>query len=75
MKLQSAIQKKFIQFAVFAICMIVPAISSAQLPGPEDGEVGPDVPFDDNMNLVFLVIAVAFAAFVLFRKFRKSAVA
>ncbi|HMO62732.1 MAG TPA: hypothetical protein PKC39_12075 [Ferruginibacter sp.] len=75
MKFQLAIQKKFIQVFAFAIVALMPAITLAQPPGPEDGEVGPDVPFDANMNLIFLAVAVLFAAFVMYRKFRKSATA
>ncbi len=41
--------------------------------GPGGG--GPDVPFDDDMNIVFLVTGILFAAFVVFKKFRKKAVA
>ncbi|HMO62933.1 MAG TPA: hypothetical protein PKC39_08300 [Ferruginibacter sp.] len=54
------------------VCSIVlPAIGYSQPPGPEDGEVGPDVPFDSNMNLVFLVIGVLFATVIVWQELKR----
>lgn len=41
--------------------------------GPGGG--GPDVPFDDDMNIAFLIAGVLFAAFVVFKRFRRKSVA
>ncbi len=57
--------------AMLLMTVIIPAVSQAQLPGPEDGEVGPDVPFDKDMNLVFLIIGVLFAAVIVWQELRK----
>ncbi|HMP22445.1 MAG TPA: hypothetical protein PKC39_15910 [Ferruginibacter sp.] len=67
---QAIIQK--LQGMLLLVCSIVlPAIGYSQPPGPEDGEVGPDVPFDSNMNLVFLVIGVLFAAIIVWQELKR----
>lgn len=73
MKLQSVVKKKLIQFFALVCLMIVPAVGFCQPPDPVDGN--PDVPFDENMNLVFLAIGLLFAAVVIVRRLRKNAVA
>ena len=58
------------QFLVLLLVWAVPAISFAQPPGPGVG--GADgVPFDDHLNLLFLVVGIAFAAFVTIKQLRK----
>ena len=62
-------KRKANQILVLLLVMVVPAISLAQ-PGPGPG--GPEgVPLDDNMNLLFLVVGIAFAAFVTIKQLRK----
>ena len=73
MKLQTAVKTKLIQFFAAVCLMIVPAVSFCQPPDPVDEN--PDVPFDDNMNLVFLAIGLLFAAVVIVRRLRKNAAA
>lgn len=73
MKLQTAVKTKLIQFFAAVCLMIAPAISYCQPPDPTDEN--PDVPFDDNMNLVFLAIGLLFAAVVIVKRLRKNAVA
>ena len=67
-------KRKANQILVMLLVWVVPAISFAQTPGPGPG--GPEgVPLDDNMNLVFLLVGVAFAAFVTIKQLRKRATA
>lgn len=65
-------KRKANQILVLLLVWVVPAISFAQPPGPGPGGAE-GVPFDDNMNLVFLVVGVAFAAFVTIKQWRKRA--
>jgi hypothetical protein len=67
-------KRKAIQLIILLLVSVVPAISFAQ-PGPGNG--GPEgVPFDDNMNLVFLVAGIVFAVMVTIKQLRgKVAVA
>ncbi len=73
MKFPTAVKKKLIQFFAAAFLMLIPAISFCQPPGP--GDENPDVPFDDNMNLIFLAAGIVFAVFIISKKLRKNAVA
>ena len=53
-----------------ALCvMLLPVVSYCQPPDPTDEN--PDVPFDDNMNIVFLVIGVVFAAVIVLQEVNK----
>ena len=64
-------KRKANQIVVMLLVLVIPAISLAQ-PGPGPG--GPEgVPLDDNMNLVFLLVGIAFAAFVTLSQLRKRA--
>ena len=69
----SAMKKK-LAYAIAAIClMLSPVASFCQVdPG---GAGNPDaVPFDSNMNLIFLAVGVLLAGFVMIRKFKKTLV-
>lgn len=59
------IKQTLLKFFVIAVTVIVPAISYCQ-PGP--GDDNPDVPFDKDMNLVFLGIGILFAVLFIIRK-------
>ena len=62
----------------FLILSPVLAISQTGPGGPGNGggpPTGDAVPFDDHMNLVFLVVGVAFAAFVTIKQLRKRVTA
>ena len=73
MKYPTAVKKKLIQFFVAACLLVIPAISFCQAP-PGPGDDNPDVPFDKNMNLVFLAVGIVFAVVIIARKLRKNAV-
>jgi hypothetical protein len=70
-KLHGLVKQLHKLMLVLIFGIVIPAISYSQLPGPEDGEVGPDVPFDKDMNLVFLVIGVLFAAVIVWQELRR----
>lgn len=56
------------------IATVIPAIGFCQPPGPGDGGGGgnPDgVPFDTNLNLVFLAAGLLFVSIVVVKQFRK----
>lgn len=72
MKFQTVLKKKFIKLFIMGCLLAVPAISFCQ-PGP--GDDNPDVPFDDNMNLIFLAIGLVFAVIIIGKKLRKSTIA
>ena len=67
-------KRKAIQFLVMLLVLVIPAISFGQPPGPGDGGGPADaVPFDDNMNLLFLVAGIAFAVLVTIKQLRSKA--
>jgi hypothetical protein len=69
-------KSKAIQFLVMMLVLVVPAISFAQPGGPgAGGGEGTAVPFDDNMNLVFLVAGIAFAIMVTIKQLRNKVTA
>lgn len=70
-------KRKAIQFLVMLLVLVIPAISFAQSPpGPGDGGGPADaVPFDDNMNLIFLAGGLLFAAIVVVRQIRLGKIA
>ena len=74
MKYPTAVKKKLIQFFVTACLLVIPAISFCQTGPPGPGDDNPDVPFDKNMNLVFLAVGIVFAVVIIARKLRKNAV-
>ena len=59
--------------------MLSPILAISQGPGGPGNGGGPPtgdaVPFDDHMNLVFLVVGLAFAAFVTIKQLRKRVTA
>ena len=60
---------------LLAFLMLSPILAISQGPGgPGDGPpIGDNaVPFDDNMNLFFLVVGLAFAAFITIKQLRKK---
>ena len=67
-------KRKATQILVLLLVWVVPAISFAQPPGPGPGGAE-GVPFDDNMNLLFLVVGIAFAVLVTVKQLRKKVAA
>ena len=81
MKLQSnqaafSAKKIFTKSLAFALAIAAPIAGFSQGPGGplEGGSPDPAVPFDDNMNLLFLAMGVVFAVVVTVRYFNKKAV-
>ena len=56
-------------FAMLIAVVIVPAVSYCQPPDPVDGN--PDVPFDKNMNIMFLIIGVTFAGIIVWQEVKR----
>lgn len=67
-------KKKAIQFLVILLVLVVPAISYAQTPGPGPGGAE-GVPFDDNMNVLFLAVGIAFAVMITIKQLHKKTAA
>ena len=70
-------KRKAIQFLVMLLVLVIPAISFAQTSPPDPGNGGGPadaVPFDDTMNLVFLVAGIAFAVLITVKQLRSKAV-
>jgi hypothetical protein len=68
-----SLKTRLAQVIVMAVLFISPLVGMSQVgPGglPEDA-----VPFDDNMNLVFLAAGIVFAVVVSIRYFRKKTTA
>jgi hypothetical protein len=49
---------------VAAFCQVVP-------PDPGDNANNPDVPFDSNMNIAFLVVGLLFASFIVYKELQR----
>ncbi len=56
--------------------LATPLMSICQIDPPPDPPAGvnPDVPFDDNMNLLFLAVGIVFVAFIIVKQLRKRAI-
>jgi hypothetical protein len=69
--------KKKLTYLTVAACLLAnPFVALAAPPDPGAGAGNPDgVPFDSNMNLMFLAVGVVFAAFVLVKQIQKRKVA
>ena len=63
------------QIIVLLLVLVIPALSFGQttdpVPGPPPGG-GEGVPFDDNMNLVFLVVGIAFSVVITVKQLRNK---
>lgn len=56
-------------FAMLVVLVALPAISYCQPVEPVDDN--PDVPFDNNMNIMFLITGVLFAGVIVWQEIRK----
>ena len=69
-----SLKKALINVAVSAVLLATPMIGICQgPPPPNEGGVNPEVPFDSNMNMVFLAAGVLFAVIITVRQLRKKA--
>ena len=73
------LSKKVSKVFVLFVTLAIPMLGMAQIgnPGnPGDDGTNPDgVPFDGRMTVIFLVVAIVFAAIVTVRAMRKKSVA
>ena len=65
-----SLRKRLTQVIVMAALLVTPLIGLCQ-PPPPDGN--PEVPFDNNMNLLFLAVGIVFAVVITVRQLRKRA--
>ncbi len=72
MKLMS-FSKKLTNAVATAVLMVTPLIGICQPPPPNEGGGNPEVPFDSNMNMIFLAAGVLFAVIITVRQLRKKA--
>ncbi len=76
---KSFVSSSLLLLMLLALFVLSPILAISQGPGGPGNGGGPPtgdaVPFDDNMNLLFLVVGVAFAAFVTIKQLRKRATA
>jgi hypothetical protein len=70
---QTTMKNKLIQYLVIVLVVIIPIVSFGQPSGPGPGSEA--VPFDDNMNLLFLVSGIAFALMITIKQLQKKQVA
>jgi hypothetical protein len=70
-----SLQKRLTNLAVTLTLLIVPMIGFTQVgpPPPNEGGGNPEVPFDSNMNMIFLAAGVLFAVIITVRQLRKKA--
>lgn len=79
MKIKSIVSAKLPILMLMALFILSPFIGIAQAASPNGGlppgtEAGA-VPFDDNMNLIFLVAGIAFAIMVTIKQLRNKVTA
>ena len=72
----NAVIKKISPCLLTTCLLLLPLLSICQPPPPNEGGENPEVPFDSNMNLIFLSVAVFFAAYLTFKRAKaKKAIA
>lgn len=71
-----SLAKRLTQTLALVVLFLLPSMLFAQPigPGPAGGGGAPEVPFDDNMNIMFLVAGVLFAVVITVKKLRKRAI-
>ncbi len=67
-----SLKKALINVAVSAVLLVTPLIGICQPPPPNEGGGNPEVPFDSNMNMIFLAAGVLFAVIITVRQLRKK---
>lgn len=68
-----SLKKRLTNLVVTFVLLVTPLIGICQPPPPNDGGGNPEVPFDNNMNLVFLAAGILFAVIITVRQLRKRA--
>ena len=72
MKLSAlSLKKGLTNVAVTAGLLVTPLIGICQPPPPNEGGGNPEVPFDSNMNMIFLAAGILFAVIITVRQLRK----
>lgn len=68
-----SLSNKLTNAVATAILLVTPLIGICQPPAPNEGGGNPEVPFDSNMNMVFLAAGILFAVIITVRQLRKKA--
>ena len=68
-----SLQKRLTKVVVAAVLLLTPLIGICQPPPPNEGGGNPEVPFDSNMNMIFLAAGILFAVIITVRQIRKRA--
>ncbi len=68
-----SLKKRLTNLVVTFVLLVTPLIGICQPPPPNDTGTNPEVPFDNNMNLLFLAAGVLFAVIITVRQLRKRA--
>jgi negative regulator of sigma E activity len=68
-----SLKKALTNVAVSAALLATPLIGISQITPPNEGGGNPEVPFDSNMNMIFLAAGVLFAVIITVRQWRKKA--
>ncbi len=68
-----SLSNKLTNAVATAVLLVTPLIGICQPPPPNEGGGNPEVPFDSNMNMVFLAAGILFAVIITVRQLRKKA--
>ena len=68
-----SLKKALTNVAVVAGLLVTPLIGICQPTPPNEGGGNPEVPFDSNMNMIFLAAGILFAVIITVRQLRKKA--
>ncbi|MBL0355619.1 MAG: hypothetical protein IPP72_01460 [Chitinophagaceae bacterium] len=66
-------QARLTNLVATVVLLVTPLIGICQPPPPDQGGGNPEVPFDNNMNLIFLAAGILFAVIITVRQLRKRA--
>lgn len=79
MKLTALSLKKGLTYVAVTVAslLVTPLVTISQIvddpPGPPAEGTNPEVPFDSNMNMIFLAAGILFAVIITVRQLRKKA--
>jgi hypothetical protein len=72
---ESFIKSKAIQFLVMLLLLVIPFISMVQTGLEEPPPGGEGVTFEEKMNLIFIIVGIAFAVMITIKQLHKKTAA